>query len=85
MRKVSIFGSTGSIGCNTIDLVRRSPAEFDVVALTGGRNIARLADQAKALGAETAVTAFEECLPDLRDALSGSGIEVAAGEVALCE
>ncbi len=85
MRKISIFGSTGSVGCNTIDLVRRNPADFDVVALTGGHNIARLAEQAKALRAEIAVTAFEECLSDLRDALSGSGIEVAAGEVALCE
>jgi 1-deoxy-D-xylulose-5-phosphate reductoisomerase len=85
MRKVSIFGSTGSIGCNTIDLVRRNPADFDVVALTGGHNIARLAEQARALSAEIAVTAHEECLPDLRDALSGSGIEAAAGEIALCE
>ena len=52
---------------------------YRTVALTGGRNIARLAEQARALGAEIAVTAFDDCLPDLRAALSGSGIDCAAG------
>ena len=85
MRKISIFGSTGSIGCNTIDLVRRNPDDFSVVALTGGRNIAKLAEQAKELRAEVAVTAHDDCLRDLRDALSGTGIETAAGEEALCD
>ncbi|MGI9395756.1 MAG: 1-deoxy-D-xylulose-5-phosphate reductoisomerase [Boseongicola sp.] len=85
MRDISIFGSTGSIGSNTIDLVRRTPDAFSVVALTGGRNIAKLAEQARELRAAVAVTAHEECLSDLRDALAGSGIEVAAGESALCE
>ena len=85
MRKISIFGSTGSIGCNTIDLVRRSRDDFTVVALTGGRNIAKLAEQAKDLQAEVAVTAHEDCLYDLRDALSGTGIEAAAGAEALCD
>ena len=85
MRKISIFGSTGSVGCNTIDLVRRSPDEFEVVALTGGRNIKKLAEQARELDAELAVTAHLECLGDLREALSGSGIEAAAGDTALCE
>jgi len=85
MRKISIFGSTGSIGCNTIDLVRRNPDDFSVVALTGGRNIAKLAEQAKELRAEVAVTAHDDCLRDLRDALSGTGIETAAGEKALCD
>jgi len=85
MRKISIFGSTGSIGCNTIDLIRRNPDEFDVVALTGGRNIAKLAEQAKELGADVAVTAHDDCLSELRDELSGSGIEAAAGDAALYE
>ncbi|SMX22252.1 1-deoxy-D-xylulose 5-phosphate reductoisomerase [Boseongicola aestuarii] len=85
IRKVSIFGSTGSIGCNTVDLVKRKPEAYRVVAMTGGRNVAKLASQAKALKAEVAVTAYEDCLEPLREALSGSGIEVAAGEAALCE
>ncbi len=85
MRKVSIFGATGSIGENTVDLILREPEKYDVVALTGGRNVARLAEQAKALNADLAVTAFEDCLAPLQDALSGTGIQVAAGEVAIAE
>ena len=84
-RRVTIFGSTGSIGCNTVDLIARDRDAFEVVALTGGRNVARLAEQAQALGAGIAVTAHEECYGDLKAALSGSGIEVAAGEAAIEE
>lgn len=85
MRKVTIFGSTGSIGESTLDLIARAPDRYDVVALTGGRNVARLAEQAIAVNAELAVTAFEECYADLKAALSGSGIEVAAGAQAVAE
>ncbi len=85
MRKVTIFGATGSIGCNTIDLIERDRENYEIVALTGGRNIAKLAQQAISLNAEIAVTAYEDCRDDLRDALAGTGIEVAAGEAALCD
>lgn len=85
MRKISIFGATGSIGQSTIDLIRRAPDAYDVVALTGGRNIARLAEDAIALKAEIAVTAFEDQLEELRAALAGTGVEVAAGQAALVE
>ncbi|UWQ76875.1 1-deoxy-D-xylulose-5-phosphate reductoisomerase [Leisingera sp. M658] len=85
MRKVSIFGATGSIGQNTIDLIRRAPDAYDVVALTGGANIARLAEDAVALRADVAVTAYDNRLPDLRAALEGTGVEAAAGQAALVE
>ena len=84
-RRVSIFGATGSIGCNTVDLIQRAPDDYDVVALSGGRNVQKLAEQARALRPEIAVTAYEDCLAPLREALAGSGIEVAAGETALCD
>ncbi len=84
-RKISILGATGSIGQNTIDLIRREAHAYDVVALTGAGNIAQLAEDAKALKAEIAVTAREDLLDDLRDALSGSGIEAAAGSEAITE
>lgn len=42
-RRVSIFGATGSIGQNTIDLIARAPERYQVVALTGGQNVAQLA------------------------------------------
>lgn len=84
-RRISIFGSTGSIGLSTIDLIERDRAAFEVVALTGGHNVGCLAEQACALGAEIAVTAHEENLPALREALAGSGIEAAAGDAAIEE
>ncbi|MEP3346028.1 MAG: 1-deoxy-D-xylulose-5-phosphate reductoisomerase [Litoreibacter sp.] len=85
MRKVTVFGSTGSIGENTVDLIARAPDQYDVVALTGGRNISRLAEQAIALDADVAVTAFDECYVDLKAALSGTKIEVTAGQNAVAE
>ena len=85
MRKVSIFGATGSIGQNTIDLIARAPEDYDVVALTGGRNIAQLAEDARRLKADLAVTAHDALLDDLRAALAGSGIEAAAGTAAIEE
>ena len=85
MRKITIFGATGSIGQSTIDLIRRAPLDYDVVALTGGRNIARLAEDAIALKADLAVTAHAELLEPLRQALAGSGVEAAAGQGALLE
>ncbi len=85
MRRISIFGATGSIGQSTIDLIARDADGYDVVALTGGRNIALLAADAMRLGADLAVTAHEELLGDLKAALAGSGVEAAAGEAALRE
>jgi len=84
-RRISIFGATGSIGESTIDLIERDPAAYDVVALTGGHNVARLAEQAIALGVEVAVTAHEENLAELRERLAGTGIEAAAGATAIEE
>ncbi|NOD75479.1 MULTISPECIES: 1-deoxy-D-xylulose-5-phosphate reductoisomerase [unclassified Ruegeria] len=85
MRKVTVLGATGSIGQNTIDLIARAPDDYDVVALTGGANIQQLADDARRLGANLAVTAHEDKLDDLRSALAGSGVEVAAGSRAIAE
>ena len=84
-RRVSIFGATGSIGQNTIDLIARDPDAYDVVALTGAQNIAQLASDAVRLNADIAITADEALLQPLRDALAGSGVEAAAGQAALIE
>ena len=85
MRSISIFGATGSIGVNTLDLIVRAPDRYRVEVLTGGRNVALLARQARATGARLAVTAHEDCLQPLREALAGTGIETAAGATALTE
>jgi 1-deoxy-D-xylulose-5-phosphate reductoisomerase len=85
VRRVSIFGSTGSIGVNTVDLLTRQGAAVQTVALTGGRNVALLAEQARRLRAELAVTAHDDCYAALKEALAGTGIAVAAGTDALIE
>lgn len=87
MRSVSIFGATGSIGESAFDLLIRSggAAAWRTVALTGGRNVARLAGMARSLRAEIAVIADETLLPQLRAALAGSGVQAAAGAQAIAE
>ena len=86
-RRISILGSTGSIGVNTLDVVGQLGGRdaFDLVALTGNSNIELLARQAKAFGAKTAVTADEARYAELKTALSGTGIEAAAGRNAVVE
>ncbi|MFK7744011.1 MAG: 1-deoxy-D-xylulose-5-phosphate reductoisomerase [Roseobacter sp.] len=85
MRRVSIFGATGSIGQNTIDLIDRAPQDYDVIAVTGAGNIDLLARDAKRLNAKVAVTAHEHLLDELRHKLDGSDVEAAAGATALTE
>ncbi len=84
-RRVTIFGATGSIGRQALDLIGRDMDAYDIVALTGGQNIAQLAADAKRFGADLAVTADAARLGDLREALAGSGVEAAAGKAALVE
>ena len=78
LRSVTVLGSTGSVGTQTVSLLH-APERFRVRALVGGRNAALLAEQARALGAELAVVNDEGAYPALRDALAGSGIACAAG------
>jgi len=84
-RRVTILGSTGSIGQSTIDLLRRNPDEFMVEALTANRNVALLAEQAKMLGARYAAVADPADYAALKEALAGTGIAVGCGPSALVE
>jgi 1-deoxy-D-xylulose-5-phosphate reductoisomerase len=84
-RSVTILGSTGSIGTQTIDLLKAAPERYRVVALVGGSNARLLAEQALALGAQRAVISDQAAYPALRQALAGSGIAVGCGEAAIVE
>jgi 1-deoxy-D-xylulose-5-phosphate reductoisomerase len=84
-RSLTILGATGSIGASTLDLVRRNREDWDVVALTANCRAAELARLAREFGAQVAVVADQACLPELREALAGSGVEAAAGPQALVE
>ncbi|GBQ44308.1 1-deoxy-D-xylulose-5-phosphate reductoisomerase [Komagataeibacter sucrofermentans] len=85
MKTVSVLGSTGSIGCSTVDLLLQAPGQFSTGALVGGRNVAKLAEQARALGARRAVIADESLLPELETLLAGTDIETAGGRRAVIE
>ena len=83
MRRISVFGATGSIGRNTLDLL--TPGEVEIVALSGGRQVDLLAAEARRFGAQVAVTCYPDCYDALKQALAGSGIEAAAGQEAVVE
>ncbi len=85
MRRVTILGSTGSVGQSTVDLLLRNPDAFAVEALTANRNPARLAEQARRLGARFAAIGDPACYAALKEALAGTGIETASGPASLVE
>ncbi|HEX3407230.1 MAG TPA: 1-deoxy-D-xylulose-5-phosphate reductoisomerase, partial [Caulobacteraceae bacterium] len=84
-RTVTILGSTGSVGESTLDLLEQAGADVEILALTGGRNVARLAEQAKKWQPRLVVIEDESLLPELRERLNGSNIGAAAGAAAIVE
>ena len=88
-RRVTVLGSTGSVGVSTLELMAQAEASgtgaFEVEALTGGANVGRLAEQARRWKPRVAVIADPARLEDLRDALSETGVEAAAGDEAVIE
>jgi len=84
-RRVSVLGSTGSVGVSTLDLLDKAKAEVEVSALTAGRNVERLAEQALRWRPKLAVIEDETKLGELRDRLRGSGVATAAGAGAVAE
>jgi len=84
-RRISVLGSTGSIGTSTVDLLKQMSGDIEVRALVGGRNVALLAEQARKLRAEIAVIHDESLHDDLKARLAGSGIRTAAGRQAVIE
>lgn len=84
-RTVTILGSTGSVGCQTIDLIDREPGRYQVEALTANNRVDLLAEQARRLRPRYVAVADERCYRELKDALAGENIEVAAGQDAVIE
>ena len=84
-QRLAILGSTGSIGVQTLDIVRETPSLFEVRVLTANRNWQRLAAQAREFDADTAVIADERYYGQLRDALAGTDVKVYAGEDAVAQ
>ena len=84
-RSITILGAAGSVGCSTLDLVEREPERFRVEALTANRAAEALAAQARRVGARFAAVADEAAYGELKAALSGSGVEAAAGTASIEE
>ena len=84
-RTVTVLGSTGSVGVSTLDLLGRVRGDIDILALTAGRNVELLAEQALQWRPRAAVIEDERLLAELRARLDGSGIETAAGSQAIEE
>ncbi|MEW6596127.1 MAG: 1-deoxy-D-xylulose-5-phosphate reductoisomerase [Pseudomonadota bacterium] len=89
VRKIAVLGCTGSVGTSTLDLIeqgeRSGRLAVKVTALAAGRNVERLAEQAKRWRPDLTVIADERLLPELRERLDGQGLQTAGGEAAVVE
>jgi 1-deoxy-D-xylulose-5-phosphate reductoisomerase len=85
VRTVTVLGITGSVGMSTVDLLKRGNGKYRVEAVTANKNAADLAKIARELNARFAVVADPSAYGELKDALSGTGIQAASGEAALIE
>lgn len=84
-RNLAILGSTGSIGCQALDIVDAHPDQFEVYAITGNNNIDLLIRQARKYLPEVVVTANEQKYPELKEALEDLPIKVWGGSEAICQ
>lgn len=84
-KTVTVLGSTGSVGGNTLDLIGRSPAKYRVVALTARRDVEGLSDQIRRFKPDFAVIADASLYGALKDRVGDSGTELAAGPDAVIE
>jgi 1-deoxy-D-xylulose-5-phosphate reductoisomerase len=84
-RRVTVLGSTGSVGRNTVELLAADPGSYEVEALVAHKNAALLAEQARRLGARYAAVADDARYAELKAALAGTGIATGAGAAAVVE
>jgi len=84
-RWVTVLGSTGSVGGNTLDVVERYPNDYRVDALTAHSNVDKLIEQALRLKPRFVAIGDEKLYDKLKDGLAGSGIAVGGGRAAVIE
>ena len=85
MKQISVLGATGSIGQNTLDLIKSTKDEFEVVALTGSQNIKLLAQSAIDSNAKIVATSDDSKFNELKEILSGRNIKVLGGKNGILE
>jgi len=79
MRKISILGSTGSIGVNALDVIRNMPEKFKIVHLTGNLNYTKMIEQGKEFSPQTITMIDEEAAEKVKIALQGFNIDIFSG------
>ena len=88
-RKITILGSTGSIGVSTLDLLAfaagKGETDFEIEALTANSNVKALAEQARKFKPKFVAIADASKVDELRSALAGTGIEIGGGAAAIIE
>ncbi|MDO4216561.1 MAG: 1-deoxy-D-xylulose-5-phosphate reductoisomerase [Bacteroidales bacterium] len=85
MKRIAILGSTGSIGTQTLNVVRRHPDDFSVEVLCAGNNAELLIQQALEFDPNTVVIANKALYTQVQEALSTTDIKVFAGEESICD
>ena len=85
MKTISILGSTGSVGCATVELIKEMPGDYVVDSLTAHQNWQLLAEQAKILKPRYVAVSKHEYYQPLKSALVGQNTQVASGEKAIIE
>ena len=87
MKRLTVLGSTGSIGCNTLDVVRHNPEDFTVTALVAGKNVDRMVEQCLEFAPRYAVMDNAKSADAVTLALRehGSRTEVLSGQQAACD
>lgn len=84
-KRIAVLGSTGSIGTQTLDIIKQYPERFEARVLIAGRNVEGLSEQARRHRPALVIVADESRHGELREALAGTGIETAAGPGAIIE
>lgn len=87
MKNIAILGSTGSIGCSTLSVIRQNPTLFKAYVLVGGNNVAKMVEQCQEFKPQYVAMATEPAAIAVRQALADKGlsIEVSSGEQAICD
>lgn len=80
MKKISLLGSTGSIGVNTLDVVERNPESFQVVAMSAGSNVDLLAEQIRKFKPKVATLFDTTKIADLKERVADLDVEIVPGK-----
>ena len=80
MKKISLLGSTGSIGVNTLDVVERNPENFQIIAMSAGTNVDLFAEQIRKFKPKFAALFEEQKIPLLKEKVADLDVEIFSGE-----